>query len=101
MDIMRKQFTIRIAGLTIGIDTVSTSACVLCRDYLCEGEPDFVIRVEQEDIEKEIESYYITIFKSKNIKEVRYDNIKQILIEDPDLINLLFYIREKKDKLFN
>ena len=54
MDIMRKQFTIRIAGLTIGIDTVSTSACVLCRDYLCEGEPDFVIRVKQEDIEKEI-----------------------------------------------
>ena len=55
----------------------------------------------KEKIEKEIESYYITIFKSKNIREVKIESMKQILIEDPDLFNLLFYIREKKDKLLN
>ena len=65
-------------------------------DFYSDENNDLKVKIE-----KEIESYYITIFKSKNIKEVRYDNIKQILIEDPDLINLLFYIREKKDKLFN
>ena len=52
-------------------------------------------------IEKEIESYYITIFKSKNIKEAKIENIKQVLNEDPDLFNLLFYIREKIDILLN
>ena len=65
-------------------------------DFYSDENNDLKVKIE-----KEIESYYITIFKSKNIKEVRYDNIKQILIEDLDLINLLFYIREKKDKLFN
>ena len=55
----------------------------------------------KEKLEKEINSYYITLFKSNNIKEAKRDNIIQILIEDPDLFNLLFYIREKRDKLFN
>ena len=55
----------------------------------------------KEKLEKEIDSYYITIFKSKNIKEIKRDNIIQLLNEDPDLFNLLFYIREKRDKLFN
>ena len=52
-------------------------------------------------IDKEIESYYITIFKSKNMQEAKIEDIKQIFIEDPDLLNLLFYIREKKENLFN
>ena len=52
-------------------------------------------------IEKEIESYYITIFKSKNIKEAKIEDIKQIFFEDPDLFNLFLYIREKKENLFN
>jgi hypothetical protein len=55
----------------------------------------------KEKIKKEIDSYYITIFKTRDMKEVKIENMKQILIEDPDLFNLLFYIREKKDKLFN
>ena len=55
----------------------------------------------KEKVEKEIESYYITIFKAKNIRETKIENMKQILIEDPDLFNLLFYIREKKEKLLN
>jgi len=52
-------------------------------------------------IEKEIESYYISIFKAKNNKEVKIEDMKQLLMEDPDLFNLLFFIREKKDKLID
>ena len=52
-------------------------------------------------IDKEIESYYISIFKAKNNKEVKVEDMKQLLMEDPDLFNLLFFIREKKDKLIN
>ena len=54
MDIMRKRFTIELAGLLIEIDAGFTSACVLCRDYLKEGQPDIRIRVTEEDVEREL-----------------------------------------------
>ena len=53
MDIMRKCFTMSLAGLVIQLDTTSTSACVLCRDYLQEGSPDIYIKVTQEDVDRE------------------------------------------------
>ena len=53
MDIMRKQFTVGFAGLTIEIETVSSCVCVLCRHYLKEGRPDFKVQVTQDDVEHE------------------------------------------------
>ena len=54
MDIMRKQFTIGLAGLLIEIDTVSPRTCVYCMDYLQEGKPDIRIKVTEKDVENEL-----------------------------------------------
>lgn len=50
---MRKHFTVGFAGLTIEIETVSSCVCVLCRNYLKEGKPDFKVQVTQDDVERE------------------------------------------------
>lgn len=54
MDIMRKTFTVGFAGVVIEIDTVSTCVCVLCRDYLLEGNPDIKVKITKVDIENEL-----------------------------------------------
>lgn len=53
MNIMQNQFTIGLAGLIIEVDTISPRTCILCREYLQDGEPDFKIKVTKEDIYKE------------------------------------------------
>lgn len=53
MDIMRECFTVSLAGLIIELDTISTSACVFCREYLQDGTPDIKIKVTREDIDRE------------------------------------------------
>ena len=55
MNIMRNSFTVNFAGLTIGIETISPSACVLCRDYLVDGSEDFNVKICQADVDKEYE----------------------------------------------
>ena len=52
-------------------------------------------------IEKEIDSYYMTLFNQKNINQIKRDNIIQLLFEDRALFNLFLYIREKRNRLFN
>ena len=54
MDIMRKIFTVGFAGVVIEIDTVSSCVCVLCRDYLLEGNPDIKVKITKVDIENEL-----------------------------------------------
>ena len=44
---------IRIAGLTVGIDGKHRHIEYLCRDYLCDGEPDFTVGATEEEIEAE------------------------------------------------
>ena len=39
--------------MVIEIETVSTSACVLCRNYLQDASPDIAIRVTEDDINRE------------------------------------------------
>ncbi len=53
MDIMRKCFTVGFAGFKFELDTPSTSACVLCKDYLLEGIPDIRIKVTEQDVNNE------------------------------------------------
>ena len=65
MDIMRKRFTMGLAGHVIEIDTVSTCTCVLCMDYLCEGTPDIQIKVTDEDVQREA-----SIISRKNLRPI-------------------------------
>ena len=55
MDIMRKHFTISLAGVMIEIETVTSCVCVHCMDYLTEGTPDFKIKVTEDDIRQVFE----------------------------------------------
>lgn len=68
MNIMQKNFIVKLAGLVIGIDTVSESACVLCRDYLYEGKPDLQIQITEADVEREFEKD-IKVHKTRNSAE--------------------------------
>ena len=52
MDIMRKHFKARIAGLVFELDTTSPSACVLCRNYLCDDDPDLRLKVTKADVDQ-------------------------------------------------
>lgn len=45
--------TVRIAGLTISIDNKYRHVERLCKDYLVDGEPDFTVLAEHDDIERE------------------------------------------------
>ena len=53
MDIMKKDFTIRIADLVIELHTISSRTCILCMDYLQNDTPDIQITVSKEDVERE------------------------------------------------
>ena len=53
MNIMQNHFTMRLAGFVVAVDTVSPRTCILCRDYLCDADPDFSISVTEDDVRKE------------------------------------------------
>ena len=53
MNIMRKRFTIGLAGLLIELNTISPRTCIYCMDYLQEGKPDIRISVTENDVRKE------------------------------------------------
>ena len=48
-------FTICIADKKIGITALHESTKIYCKDYICEGDPDFSVIVSQKDIEFERE----------------------------------------------
>lgn len=54
MDIMRKCFTVGIAGHIIEIETISPRTCIFCMKYLKEGVPDIRIRITEEDVNQEM-----------------------------------------------
>lgn len=43
-------FTIRIAGHTVSVSAMYESSRELCREYLCDGVPDFAVRTTPADI---------------------------------------------------
>ena len=45
-----EQFTMRIAGRVVAISALFASTRKYCRDYLCEGDPDFSVEITPEDI---------------------------------------------------
>lgn len=47
------KFTISLAGLKIGVESLYDEVYDLCRDYLAEGEPDFSVATTKEDIDFE------------------------------------------------
>ena len=49
-DIDLYHFTIRVAGITVRINTLYPKAIFLCFDYLYEGTPDFEITIKKQDL---------------------------------------------------
>lgn len=52
-----KIFRIRLAGITVEIRSQYPDVMKMCRDYLCESEPDLVLFMTREDIEQERKRY--------------------------------------------
>ena len=50
-------FCIKIADMCIGIDNKYNGVFRLCRDYICEGEPEFSVCVGEEEIVEELKNY--------------------------------------------
>jgi len=48
-------FTVRIANVNIGVASLFDEVFVLCKDYLTDGKPDFVVRTKREDVDFERE----------------------------------------------
>ena len=53
----------------------------------------------KKELEKEIESYYLTIFKSLNIKDVKISVMENILENDDSLYNLLYLINVQANEI--
>ena len=49
------KFTMEIAGRRVGVTALYENVRAYCRDYLCEGEPDFTVAIAPEDIDLERE----------------------------------------------
>ena len=47
------QFTMKIAGQVVYVDAQNPSTREYCKEYLCEGEPDFAVEITPEDIDLE------------------------------------------------
>lgn len=50
---LRNQFTIKLAGINIQINTISPRTCILCRNYFSEEDPDIKVHINHEDVERE------------------------------------------------
>lgn len=83
-----RHFTIKTAGLTIAIETLSPGTYGYCIRYLSEGSPDIYVRVTEEDVQREVqatkypegiinEQYLETIAVYRQIAEkaLRFDTI--------------------------
>ena len=53
----------------------------------------------KKELEKEIESYYLTIFKSLDIKDVKISVMENILENDDSLYNLLYLINTQANEI--
>lgn len=43
-------FTIKIAGRVVAVTALFSSTCCFCKEYLCQAEPDFSVKISMEDI---------------------------------------------------
>ena len=46
-------FTIRIAGVVIKVHTMYSRTYCMCKDYICDDDPDFEVTITEEDLLKE------------------------------------------------
>ena len=46
-------FSIRVADHVVGVETLHIRSMALCRDYLTDVSPEFVVRTTQQDIDQE------------------------------------------------
>lgn len=51
------KFRICLAGITVEVCSLYPDVKELCREYLCDDEPDIIIWMSEKDIEKEREKY--------------------------------------------
>ena len=66
--------------------------------YNLEDE-DFEDTDLKKELDKEIESYYLTIFKSLDIKDVKISVMENILENDDSLYNLLYLINTQANEI--
>ena len=53
----------------------------------------------KKELEKEIESYYLTIFKSLDIKDVKISVMENVLENDDSLYNVLYLINTQANEI--
>ena len=66
--------------------------------YNLEDE-DFEDTDLKKELDKEIESYYLTIFKSLDIKDVKISVLENVLENDDSLYNLLYLINVQANEI--
>ena len=66
--------------------------------YNLEDE-DFEDTDLKKELDKEIESYYLTIFKSLDIKDVKISVLENVLENDDSLYNLLYIINTQANEI--
>lgn len=50
-------FRMRLAGIVVEVHALYPDVKELCKDYICDGEPDIVVCMEENDIENERKRY--------------------------------------------
>ena len=75
-------FKIKLAGVTVGVESLYGEAFDMCRDYLCDGPEAFTVSVAQSDIDFE---------REKSVREAIYERRPVIDYPDPYLETLAIY----------
>lgn len=75
-------FTISLAGFCVEINSIFETTRTFCRDYLCEGEPEFSVTISPEDI---------TFEREKSAKEDKLEGIPVRQFSDKYLETLAVY----------
>ena len=82
MSLIRNCFTVGLAGYIIEIDSVSPRTCNMCENYLQEGEPDFRIKITEEDVQRELIESSEKRYSESDLENIAvYRQITETLID--------------------
>ena len=76
------KFTVKIADVHIGIDSIHDEVFRLCKNYITEGSPDFCVAINAEDVAFE---------REKAMREAAFEHRPYVDFTDPYLETLAVY----------
>ena len=76
------EFCVSLAGVRVGVRCRYDEVRELCRDYLCDGEPAFVVSVDEADVAFE---------REKSVREALHEGLPVVAYGEPYLETLAVY----------